>query len=190
MNINPEITSKEAIMRVCKGIVSRQGLAALNMRAVARECGTALGTLYNYYSDKDELVLATIGSIWHDIFRAPRGCTGSRLFTEYVGGLFGNIRSVSVDYPGFFAAHSAAAAGIGGGKAREAMDKCYAEIKEELLSALRSDANVKPAAFSGGFTQEAFVKFVLDNIILLLSQPEPDIGILTEIIRRTLYADQ
>ncbi|MGN1422623.1 MAG: TetR family transcriptional regulator [Oscillospiraceae bacterium] len=177
-------------MQVCKGIVSRQGLAALNMRAVARECGTALGTLYNYYSDKDELVLATIGSIWQDIFRAPRESTGSLLFTEYVGGLFGNIRSVSGDYPGFFAEHSAAAAGTGGGKAREAMEKCFAEVKEELLSALRSDVNIKPSAFSGGLTQEAFVKFVLDNIILLLSRSEPDIGILTEIIRRTLYTDK
>ena len=45
--LNTVITSKEAIMQVCRRIVAEKGMNALNMRLVADECGIALGTLYN-----------------------------------------------------------------------------------------------------------------------------------------------
>ena len=79
--MNPPNTSREEIMRVSRKIVSEKGLPALNMRALAKECGIALGTLYNYYSDKDELVVAAIESVWQDILEksAPQG-------THYYGG--------------------------------------------------------------------------------------------------------
>ena len=51
--MNTVITSKKSIMQVCRHIVAESGLTALNMRSVADECHIALGTLYNYYADKD-----------------------------------------------------------------------------------------------------------------------------------------
>ena len=45
--MKPGVTSKEDIMQVCRKIAAEQGLPAVNMRAVAKECGIALGTLYN-----------------------------------------------------------------------------------------------------------------------------------------------
>ena len=41
--MNPPNTSREEIMRVSRKIVSEKGLPALNMRALAKECGIALG---------------------------------------------------------------------------------------------------------------------------------------------------
>lgn len=75
--MNPPNTSREEIMRVSRKIVSEKGLPALNMRTLAKECGIALGTLYNYYSDKDELVVAAIESVWQDILEKVRRTAGS-----------------------------------------------------------------------------------------------------------------
>ena len=66
--MNTGITSKEAIMQACRKIAAQKGLSALNMRTVAKECNIALGTLYNYYADKDELLIAAVESVWKDIF--------------------------------------------------------------------------------------------------------------------------
>ena len=76
--MNPPNTSREEIMRVSRKIVSEKGLPALNMRALAKECGIALGTLYNYYSDKDELVVAAIESVWQDILEKSAPDSGER----------------------------------------------------------------------------------------------------------------
>ena len=66
--MNTAVTSREAILTVCREMVSRQGLDSLNMRSVARACQVALGSLYNYFPSKDDLLLATVESVWQDIF--------------------------------------------------------------------------------------------------------------------------
>ena len=82
--MNSSITSKEAILLVCRKIVATKGLSALNMRLVADECHIALGTLYNYYSDKDALLLSTVESVWKDIFHMNQKCSTEFSFPEYV----------------------------------------------------------------------------------------------------------
>lgn len=190
--INPEITSKEAIMLVCREIAAHQGFQALNMRTVAKECGIALGTLYNYYSDKDELLIAVISSIWQDIFHLPQDSAEPPTFPEYVARLFSHamqeLNSLPgfQQYPNFFTAHSAAIAGSGKGKALDAMELCFGQIRSSLLTALRQDKSVNPEAFTGVLTEEGFVEFVLDNILLLLIRNKP-CGALIEIIRSIIY---
>ena len=103
--MNPPNTSREEIMRVSRKIVSEKGLPALNMRTLAKECGIALGTLYNYYSDKDELVVAAIESVWQDILEKSAPDSGGR-FSQYVTHIYARILSGLKDYPDFFAAHS------------------------------------------------------------------------------------
>ena len=90
--MNVSVTSKETIMQVCRNIVSQKGLQSLNMRSVADECHIALGTLYNYYSDKNDLILATIESVWHDIFHANQCCKKTASFPEYVNNIFDCIQ--------------------------------------------------------------------------------------------------
>ena len=65
--LNTIVTSKEEIMQVCRRIVAEKGMKALNMRLVADECHIASGTLYNYYANKDALVLVAVESIWKEI---------------------------------------------------------------------------------------------------------------------------
>ncbi len=189
--INPEITSKEAIMQICRKIAARKGLKALNMRAVAGECKIALGTLYNYFADKEELLIATIESLWQDIFRMPTEEENQvpLPFPEYVERLFGNVRERFLEYPDFFTAHSAAITGSGKERARNAMQHCTGEIRTSLLAALKRDNAVCPSAFGGGLTEEGFVEFVLDNIILLLMQNKP-CGTLTAVIRKIIYREE
>ena len=66
--INKVVTSKEEILKACREIVSEEGISAISMRAVAQRCHIALGSLYYYFSGKDELILKTIESVWQDIF--------------------------------------------------------------------------------------------------------------------------
>ena len=86
--LNTGITSKEAILQVCRGIVASRGLSAVNMRSVADECHIALGTLYNYYSNKDELLLAIVEDIWKAIFHMDHKCPTDFTFPEYVAYIF------------------------------------------------------------------------------------------------------
>lgn len=187
--INPEKTSKEEILRICIKLSEEKGLRALNMRAVAGECGIALGTLYNYFSDKEDLLICTISKLWQDLFSLPpQHDEENLLFTEYVEMIFGNIRERIADYPDFFSTHSSVIARSGKSRALSEMERCMAEIRGTMLNVLRNDSAAVSDAFDGEFTRESFVEFVLDNIFLQLMQGKP-CDTLIAVIGRTIYKE-
>ena len=185
--MNTVITSKEAIMQVCRRIVAEKGLTALNMRLVTDECHIALGTLYNYYADKDELVLATVESIWRDIFHADQQCVADVSFSDYVADLYARIRRGAEAYPDFLTGHSISIASAKRGEARSAMEHTFAHMKAGMLEVLQADQAIQENTFTASFSQEKFVDFVLDSMLVLLVQGQPDCAVLLEVIRRVIY---
>lgn len=185
--MNPVITSKDAILQACRKIVAEQGLSALSIRAAAKECGIAPGTLYNYFSDKDSLLLATVESVWKDIFHQNEFSAPPLPFPDYVAGLFQGILDGAAKYPNFLTAHSLALAGSKKGDAKRAMEQCFVHMKAGLLAALKADAMVDSAAFSGDLTESDFVDFVMDNLLFQLVKERPDPELLSALIRRIIY---
>ena len=187
--MNISVTSKEAIMAVCRNIVASKGLNALNMRAVADECNIALGTLYNYFSDKDELLIATVESVWKDIFHGNmiRNPENRQSFPAYVGDLFACIQRGTEAYPNFFTAHSISIAQEKKGEAKSTMAHYFAHMKNGMSDILKNDKNVSDHAFSASFTESDFIDFILDNLFLLFVQGKTNCDALMEIIRRTIY---
>lgn len=173
-------------MQVCRCIVAEKGIKALNMRLVAEECHIALGTLYNYYADKDALVLSTVESIWRDIFHAGQPKETNVPFPDYVAELYARVRKGAEVYPGFLTGHSISIAGAKRGEAKSVMDHTFAHMKAGMLAALRKDSSVPENAFSSSFSEEDLVGFVLDHLLILLVQEQPDCNVLLEILRRVI----
>ncbi len=65
--MNKQVTSKQEILEACRAIVAELGVHALNMRNVAKRCDVAVGSLYNYFSSKDDLMTQVVESIWEEI---------------------------------------------------------------------------------------------------------------------------
>lgn len=185
--MNSGITSKENILQVCRGMVASRGLSAVNMRSIANECHIALGTLYNYYANKDELMLAAVEDIWKDIFHMDHRSVTDFSFPKYVEYIFECVQKGAENYPDFFTAHSVHIANSGKEKAKSIMRHCFDHIKEGMLEVLRADSKVSEDAFSTSFGKTEFIDFVLDNILLLLVQGKTNCEVLIEIIQRVLY---
>ncbi|MGN0426121.1 MAG: TetR/AcrR family transcriptional regulator [Acetatifactor sp.] len=185
--MNTGITSKEAILKACRDIAASKGLAAVSMRSVADRSQVALGTLYNYYENKDELMLATVEEIWKDIFHMDCGCSAEQSFLNYVEYLFECVQKGAEHYPDFFSAHSVSIASSAKDKAKSSMEHCFKHIKKGLLKALQADRNVSVDAFSASFEEQKFIDFVFDNLLMLLVQGKKSCGLLMEVIQRTIY---
>lgn len=185
--MNQASTTKEAILRVCREIAAKQGLGTLTMRTVARECGIALGTLYNYYADKDALLVAAVESIWKEIFHGDGGCTAAYCFVDYVDDLFQRVQNGAARYPNFLTAHAMSLAKSKTGRGKQTMERYWNHMKAGMLAVLQADPQVDPAVFSAALSQDAFLDFVLDNILLLLGKGAGDCTILTGLVRRAIY---
>ena len=50
-------------------LIRKHGYSAISMRMIAKESGIAVGTLYNYYSDKEELTTTVVYLSWRETLR-------------------------------------------------------------------------------------------------------------------------
>ncbi len=106
--MNTVVTSREQILQVCRELIQQQGWSAVSIRSVAGACGISVGSIYNYFQDKSQLVGATVESVWLDIFRIPPGQTPFDNILDCVGWMFACMEEGSRRYPNFFSMHSMA----------------------------------------------------------------------------------
>ena len=71
--MNTVVTSRQALLAASRTVARRQGLGGLSIRAVAAEARVSVGSVYNYFSGKTELLAATVEEIWMQILSAPEG---------------------------------------------------------------------------------------------------------------------
>ena len=66
--MNHRVTSTDLILEKALLIAKREGVDKLSIRKIATSCGIAVGSVYNYYPDKEALVTAMAEVFWNNIF--------------------------------------------------------------------------------------------------------------------------
>ena len=57
-------TLRDTLLQCAREMVESDGIGAVNIRALAQKAGVATGTVYNYFSNKDEILLALTEEYW------------------------------------------------------------------------------------------------------------------------------
>lgn len=184
--INKPVISQEVILEASRDIVAKNGPSGLTMRDVAQACGIALGSLYNYFPSKSDLLIATIESVWEEIFSNDL-VKQSGSFVDFVDQWYDRARLGTKKYPNFFNLHSFSFASAQKPKARQTMLDYFERVKQNLKQALTQDEAVAKTTFHKKFSADQFLDFVLNNLLHHLMQQQPNCHTLQEIIRRTIY---
>ena len=145
--MNKVVTSKEAILDVSRNIAATQGLKAINMRNVAKECNVAVGSIYNYFPSKGELITATVESIWLIIFHNTHDCLRFKNFIECIEWLYQQMLRGTKEYPDFFFIHSDAFEKENKELGKQEMLKYFEHMYQNLHTVLRQDHLVKRHIF-------------------------------------------
>ncbi len=185
--MNTIITSKKAILEQSRLLVITQGWQAVNIRNVAAACGVSVGSIYNYFSSKSDLVTATVESIWHDIFHFSEGQTDFDNFIECVQWIFDCIKIGSEKYPGFFTTHSMHFLNDDKTDGQQLMAQSWEHVQSKLYSVLEKDKNIRPNAFDSILTPQKFVDILFSLIISALIRHNYDDSSILELIRRVVY---
>lgn len=59
---------RQEILKQAKILMEHEGFKGLNMRRVAKECSFAVGTLYNYFPTKDDLLAKLMEDYWGEYY--------------------------------------------------------------------------------------------------------------------------
>ena len=65
---NPE----DRILQAARQRLLDKDLSSFSLRGIAADCGIAVGTIYNYFKDKESLMAAVMIQDWKDALEATR----------------------------------------------------------------------------------------------------------------------
>ena len=185
--MNNVVTSKEEILKTSRELIRREGWSAVNIRSVAAECGVSVGSIYNYFDSKADLVGATVESVWCEIFHRPEDEAVFQNTQACITWLYQRMEYGCQQYPGFFTLHSLGFMGEDRSAGRRKMQQTWQRILDGLCSVLQRDAGVRPGAFSEQFTAEKFADLLFSLMLSALIRQDYDPTAVLEIVRRTLY---
>ena len=186
--MNTVVTSREAILKKSQEILLRDGYAALSIRAVAAACRVSVGSIYNYFDSKADLLGATIEEIWGEIFHHSQPPVILWDTQKYISWMYECLEYGNQRFPGFFAFHSLGFLGDEKLNGKKRMYQTWQHILSGLRHALEHDPKIRPNAFDSNFTPEKYARMIFSVFLSdTMMQKEYDPEIILEVIRRTLY---
>ncbi len=185
--MNTAVTSKEEILKTSRELIRRQGWSAVSIRSVAAGCGVSVGSIYNYFDSKTDLIGATVESVWCEIFHRPEDDTVFQDVQACVAWMYQRMAYGCERYPGFFTLHSLGFLREDKTAGKQRMQQTWQHILAGLCSVLKQDVRIRPDAFTEQFTAEKFADVLFSQMLSALLRQDYDPSAVLEIVRRTLY---
>ncbi len=177
----------DTILNMSKKIAIENGLNSINMRLIAKNCDIALGSIYNYFPSKSDLLIATIQSIWQDIFNLNSNSFNSEIFIDNIIYIFETINKNLQKYPDFFTLHSLSFNNENKHKGKKSMDIFLNNIKVHLTNILENDKNVRNNVFNEYLTPTIFVDYIFNLLISLIFDKKDNCKSLIKLIENSIY---
>ncbi len=185
--MNTVVTSREKILQTSRELIQQQGWSAVSIRSVATACGVSVGSIYNYFDSKTELIGATVESVWCEIFHRPEDATVFEDIQVCITWIYDRMAYGCKQYPGFFTLHSLGFLREEKSDGKRRMQQTWQHILNGLCSVLKKDTKIRSDAFTEDFTPEKFADVLFSLMLSALLRQDYDPSAVLEIIRRTLY---
>ena len=146
---------RERLIARAKSLLADSGYAALTIRSVAAGCGVGVGTVYNYFSSKDELVAAVMLEDWNRRMEALAAAAADSDGPEPVARC---IYELLLDYARRYSSvFQAGQAAVMPGSFR----RYHAMLRDQLAAPL---ARFSPDPFTSRFAAEALLAWTMEGM--------------------------
>ncbi len=176
-------TLRATLLNLAQDIADTEGIDAVNIRLIAKRAGIATGTIYNYFSNKEEILLALTEEYWKQALLEMRTEIVAGSFWEQLQEIFYFLK-VRIEQSAGKLMNSLGNVGLIG---QEYMVSMQSELEAALIQRMEQDADVRRDIWNETFTKEQFVRFIMMNLTVLLKTQVSDITFFIIIIKRIIY---
>lgn len=185
---NKPVINKQQILDTAFELASIKGLSGLSVREVARACGISVGTMYNSYPTKGELVNDVVGRFWSEaLSEHMRDATSGGDFIEFCRDLATQLDHTLKRFQNDWLSEIAALDTHDLVSAREREESCFVHVRRGLVVALQEDTSIDRSRLTGPLTPEALCAFVWDSMLSSIKRGDDSCETLFELLKRTLY---
>ena len=185
---NKPIINKQQILDIAFDIACTSGLSGLSIREIANACNMAVGTVYNYFPTKNDLVNDVVGRFWNEALadRMPSAHAGDD-FVDFCQELARQLSEALAKFRDDWLTEIAALDAHGLASARKREESCFAHIRKGLAIALERDPNVAHDELHGALEPDKLCAFVWDSRLSSIKRGDPSCETLFALLRRVLY---
>lgn len=185
--MNKTNISKEKIIEVCVKMLKESQSFDLNMRQVAAQCNVAVGSIYNYFPTKTELLTAIVEEVWRQVFHPQLFAIQTDRFPQFIDQLYKRAYQAQAEVHHFFQIHQSLIGIEGKNEAINTMNQYQMHMENALMVMLMKDKKIRSTLWSDTLTPAMFTHFVFKNMIQSLSNNEKECSLLIEILNHLLY---
>ena len=150
---------------------------------LAKKAGVATGTVYNYFTNKDEILLALTEEYWRQALLEVKTVVKAGSFCAQVQEIFTFLKE-RIDQSAGKLMSSLGNVETAGQARMVSMQSAFETV---FVRCMEQDADIRGDIWDEGFTREQFARFIMMNMVLLLKSEAPDMDFFIRIIRRTIY---
>lgn len=174
---------RDTILDCARSLADTEGIASVNIRTIAGKAHIATGTVYNYFSSKDEILLALTEEYWTDtLYKIAENLT-AQTFCEQLEEIFTHLREEMNGYGGVLMRSLGNVENAG----QERMASVHTVLQQLILQKLEQDSNISKDVWDHTFTKERYASFLMKHITMMMNAETPDFNFFTALIRRTVY---
>lgn len=173
----------DTLLDISRSIADTEGIHAVNIRAIAAKAGVATGTVYNYFANKEELLLALTEEYWRQTLSEMDDSIRAGPFYEQLQDIFSYLK-IQIRQSAGRLMNSLAPTGDEGHKRMASMQQI---LQSTLAARMEQDADIRKDVWSKAFSKEEYARFIMMNMMMLLKMDAPDLSFLIQIIKRTIY---
>lgn len=176
-------TLRDQLLTVAREIVTTSGAQALNIRELAARTGIATGTIYNYFENKDEVLLTLSEEYWRNALAELKTQLRPERFSDQLKHICAFLTERIEDTRGNLMKN------LGGARSDgvQRMRGFHSLVIAELTTLLTLDEQIRPELWTDEFTRERFARFVFDNLLASVSSETCEHAFLNQIVSRVLY---
>ena len=171
-------TLRATLLSLARTVADTEGIEAVNIRSIANKAGIASGTVYNYFSNKDEILLALTEEYWKQILLEMKTKITADSFCGQLQDIFSFLKE-RIDQSAGKLMNSLGNVEAAG---QVRMTSMQTELEDALIQCMEQDAAVRKDIWNETFTKKQFARF-----IMILKAREPDITFFIMMIKRTIY---
>lgn len=178
---------KDVILSAAKDIATKQGITKINIRSVAKTSGIAIGTVYNYFPSKGDLLVAVIEDFWEDAFKNIDWESFSRNnFYDNLEKIYNilctYLNKFKENWLDQLALLKAQEKKLG----RQRQNEYFQKICSRIIALMNMDEKLKQYQWAEIVSKEKMAEFIFENMLIMLRKGETDISFFIAILNKIM----
>lgn len=183
------ITSEE-ILEQAYQLACEQGLRSLSIRSIAAACDVSVGTVYNSYASKTELINDVVGMFWQRAFAETMKTLAAHEgndFIDFCEALSHGLKSALKEFRKEFLSDLSALSEGDRLSVQKREQQSFIHARAGIERALLSDPKIKQDRLTGALIPEALAALVWETLIDSARDDMDYDKTLFELLRSALY---